>query len=89
MQQQCHGLVLPSISTSTDALFTPKLGTNKHPPLSTLPHPISPSTSSANSSTSQKPCTSLYVGILPNGFVQSTARALYGGVFLNLQQYMG
>jgi len=83
------GLVLPCISTSTDALFTLKFQGNKHPPLSTFPHPLGPSTSFANSSTSQKPFTSLYTGILPNGFVQSIVRALYGGVFLNLQQYMG
>jgi len=50
------GLVLRCASVSTVDL-TLKFQANKHPPLTTSPHPVGPFASSANSSTGQKLCT--------------------------------
>ena len=48
------------LSISTVYLDTLIFEANKHPPLATSPQPVGPSASSANSSTSHKPCTALY-----------------------------
>ena len=58
------GLGLLSTSLNTLGLVILKFQGNKHPPLIPSPHPVSPSTSSANSFISQKPCTALYGNII-------------------------
>jgi len=54
------GLVLLPASFSTCDVVTMNFEANIHPPFTTLPHPVGPSTSSPNTSTSQKPFMALY-----------------------------
>jgi len=48
-----------SASVNTVDLVTVKFQANTHPPLATSPHPVGPSTRTANSSTGQKPCNAI------------------------------
>jgi hypothetical protein len=56
------GLVFLSTFISTADIVTMRFQVNKHPPLTTLPHPVGPSTSSTNSSIGQNPalCYNMY-----------------------------